>query len=137
MIAFFISIAAFCSTMIGGSLALKLRDRLHLILGFSAGAVVAVAFFDLMPEALQLGQNYGIANMLAFVAGGFLLYLLLDRLILLHAHHDHDDGQKVESRGHVRAGSLSIHSFLDGVGIGLAFQVNAGVGAVVAAAVLA
>jgi ZIP family zinc transporter len=37
----------------------------------------------------------------------------------------------------VRAGSLSIHSFLDGVGIGLAFQVNAAVGLVVAAAVLA
>jgi zinc transporter ZupT len=138
MIAFFISCAAFCSTMLGGSLALKLRDRLHLILGFSAGAVIAVAFFDLAPEALNLGSGYGEANMLAFIAGGFLLYLLLDRLILLHAHADeHDNGQSVESRGHVRAGSLSIHSFLDGVGIGLAFQVSAGVGAVVAAAVLA
>ncbi len=138
MTPFLVSIAAFCSTMAGGSLALKLRDRLHLILGFSAGAVIAVAFFDLMPEALQLGSNYGVTNILAFVAAGFLLYLLLDRLILLHAHAaEHDNTQPVESRGHVRAGSLSIHSFLDGVGIGLAFQVSAPVGAVVAAAVLA
>lgn len=34
------------------------------------------------------------------------------------------------------AGSLSIHSFLDGVAIGLAFQVSAAIGAVVAVAVL-
>jgi len=57
-----------------------------------------------------------------------------------HGHEAEDEHMmhgQVEARGHVRAGSLSIHSFLDGVGIGLAFQVNATVGLVVAAAVLA
>ncbi len=131
--------AAFCSTMIGGSLALKLRDKLHIILGFSAGAVVAVAFFDLMPEALELGSHsHSNSTILSFVALGFILYLVLDRTILLHNHaHENDEHLQVESRGTVRAGSLSIHSFLDGVGIGLAFQVSAAVGAIVAAAVLA
>ena len=82
MLAFFIGCAAFCSTMIGGSLALKMRDRLHLILGFSAGAVVAVAFFDLMPEALELsGKMYGLSTVVSFVALGFLLYLLLVILV--------------------------------------------------------
>ncbi len=135
MLAFFISIAAFCSTMGGGYLALRLRDRLHLILGFSAGAVIAVAFFDLIPEAIELAQPFGSKNVLAVVALGFVLYLFLDRLLLLHshAHEEHD----TESRGHVRAGSLSIHSFLDGVGIGLAFQVSSAVGVIVAIAVLA
>jgi ZIP family zinc transporter len=141
-----IGAGAFVSTMTGGSLALRLRDRLHLILGFSAGAVVAVAFFDLMPEAINLGSStFGIENVMAFVALGFLLYLLLDRLLILHGHihnHPHDTSEepaeaRVESRGHVRAGSLSLHSFLDGVGIGLAFQVSAAVGVVVALAVLA
>jgi len=42
--------AAFAATILGGAVALRLRDRLHLILGFSAGAVVAVAFFDLLPD---------------------------------------------------------------------------------------
>jgi ZIP family zinc transporter len=133
----YIALAAFGATMLGGWLALRLRDRLHLILGFSAGAVIAVAFFDLLPEALDLGSGtYGASNVVAVVVVGFMAYLLLDRLLILHSHA-HEEHEQVESRGHVRAGSLSAHSFLDGVGIGLAFQVNAAVGLVVAAAVLA
>lgn len=131
-----IAALAFGATMLGGALALRLRDSLHLVLGFSAGAVVAVAFFDLLPEALSLGAPAHTAStVLGFVALGFLLYLLLDRVLLLHshAHEEHDES----SRGHVRAGSLSLHSFLDGIGVGLAFQVSAPVGLVVAAAVLA
>ncbi len=150
MALFLISIAAFCSTIVGGLVALRLKDNLHLILGFSAGAVIAVAFFDLMPEAIDLGASrYGVANVIACVAGGFLLYLLLDRLLVLHSHacdhhsekeptHDHmTHDVAAPSRGIIRAGSLSLHSFLDGVGIGLAFQVSSAVGIVVALAVLA
>lgn len=139
MTALLLGCAAFCSTMIGGSLALRLRDKLHLILGFSAGAVIAVAFFDLLPEALELGSKaHALSTVVAFTALGFVLYLVLDRVILLHNHaHEQNEELNVESRGTVRAGSLSIHSFLDGVGIGLAFQVSAAVGAIVAAAVLA
>jgi zinc transporter ZupT len=133
----FFGAAAFCATLLGGWLALKLRDRLHLILGFSAGAVIAVAFFDLMPEALQLASPvYDVATTTTFIALGFLLYLVLDRLIVLQGHGD-DEHAHSESRGHMRAGSFSIHSFLDGVGIGLAFQVSPIVGGIVAAAVLA
>ncbi|HVY72728.1 MAG TPA: ZIP family metal transporter [Candidatus Paceibacterota bacterium] len=141
MILTLLAAAAFAATMIGGSVALKLRDRLHLILGFSAGAVIAVAFFDLLPESLELaGERYATSAITAFVALGFLLYLLLDRLLVLHGHGHSDDVQEEHGshhRGHVRAGSLSIHSFLDGVGIGLAFQVSPTVGLIVAAAVLA
>lgn len=139
MTAFLVGCAAFVSTMLGGALALRMRDRLHLVLGFSAGAVVAVAFFDLVPEALHLAAGtYDASAVLSFVAIGFFLYLFLDRVLLLHGHtHEGGEAHQTESRGHVRAGSLSLHSFLDGVGVGLAFQVNATVGLVVAAAVLA
>ena len=127
-----IAFATFCSTMLGGLFALRLKDQLHLILGFSAGAVVGVAFFDLMPEALELAtKTYAIPTVVSTVALGFLIYLVLDRAILLHSHHEE------ASRGRAGAGTLSLHSFLDGVGIGLAFHVSAAVGAVVAVAVLA
>jgi ZIP family zinc transporter len=140
-----IALATFVATLIGGLFALRFKDKLHLILGFSAGAVVAVAFFDLMPEALTLGSPYyGAATMTSLVALGFLVYLVLDRLIFLHVH-THDEGHEHEltkpeekhvHRGTLGASSLSIHSFLDGVAIGLAFQVSPAVGAIVAVAVL-
>jgi zinc transporter ZupT len=73
------------------------------------------------------------------VAIGFFAFMLLSRVLLLHPEHDdHDHGDEADPRlGAVNAASLSLHSFLDGVGIGLAFQVSAAVGAIVAAAVLA
>ncbi|MDB4992270.1 MAG: hypothetical protein JWL75_515, partial [Parcubacteria group bacterium] len=70
-----IACAAALATLIGGALALKLRDKLHLVLGFSAGAVIAVAFFDLLPESLTLGTQYhSIGTMLTFTALGFFAY---------------------------------------------------------------
>jgi len=136
--------AAFAATMLGGAVALRLRDRLHLILGFSAGAVVAVAFFDLLPEAVELSAaHHSVSTVTTLVAVGFLLYLLLDRLLLLghaHAAGDHVHGTHVhgvDARGTLRAGSLSLHSLLDGIGMGLAFQVSPAVGIVVGIAILA
>src|SRR5437763_16532482 len=123
-------------TMLGGLLALRLQDRLHLILGFSAGAIIAVAFFDLIPEAVSLaGSKQPVATVLAFVAVGFVGYMILDRTIAPHGHKG-ERTEKLWQRGALGAGSLSVHSFLDGFAIGLAFKVSAGVGAVVAAAVL-
>jgi ZIP family zinc transporter len=130
-----ITIATFFSTFLGGLFALHLKDKLHLILGFSAGAIIGVAFFDLLPEALDLASKaYSASTVLTVVVIGFTTYLVLDRMVPLHGHSENGSGD--EQRGNAGAGSLSFHSFLDGVGIGLAFQVSAVVGAVVAAAVL-
>jgi ZIP family zinc transporter len=137
----FIGLMASVATLIGGSFALKLKDKLHLVLGFSAGAVIAVAFFDLLPEALELGlPSYSPATLLLATAVGFFAYLILDRFITLHTHSDGEDGEAHTHgnpvRGWVAAASLSAHSFLDGIAIGLAFQASPAVGAIVAIAVL-
>lgn len=130
-----ISIAALVATLLGGLFALKFKDRLHLVLGFSAGAVIAVAFFDLIPEAIELGgEKYGVGTITSIVALGFAIYMILDRLTLLHSHGQEENHN--HSRGKLGASSLSIHSFLDGAAIGLAFQVSPAVGVIVAIAVL-
>lgn len=139
-----ITCATGIATLLGGVFALYARDRFHAIIGLSAGAVVGVAFFDLVPEAIDLlgGDAH---RTLALVALGFVAYLMLDRLFGLHEHADDgpESGQIAgvsagsSRKGWLGAGSLSAHSFLDGVAIGLSFQVSVAIGAVVAVAVLA
>jgi ZIP family zinc transporter len=134
-----IACAAFCATFAGGVFALRLKDRLHLILGFSAGAVVGVAFFDLLPAAFWLGSKYhSPATLTSWVGLGFLLYLVLDRILWFRGQVDHRNGDAVHAgkRGALGAGSLTVHSFFDGTAIGLAFQASASLGIVVTIAVL-
>jgi zinc transporter ZupT len=137
-----IACATFLSTFLGGLFALRFKDKLHLVMGFSAGAVVSVAFFDLIPEAIEMAEGvYTPETMLGATALGFLGYLVLDRAVFFHAHHadgehEHGEHHSHHRRGVLGAGSLALHSFLDGVAIGLAFQVSSAVGIVVAVAVL-
>lgn len=130
-----ITLGTVVSTLLGGLFALKFKDKLHLVLGFSAGAVIGVAFFDLLPEALELIEGFYDTHMVTtIVAAGFLFYMILDRAVQLHAHDHEEDAHN--HRGALGAGSFAIHSFLDGVAIGLAFEVSASLGLIVAAAVL-
>jgi len=130
-----IALAASVATFIGGQFALRFRDKLHLILGFSAGAVAGVALFDLLPEAIDLGTASHSAETVALcIALGLFGYLILDRLILLHTHEE--DEEVNAPRGFFGALTLSAHSFLDGVAIGVGFQAATAIGLVVTVAVL-
>ena len=125
------SLCAAACTMLGGLLALKLKTHLPLALAFSAGAVIGVAFFDLLPEAFALRP--GDTSLTVLAAGvGFFLYAVIDRF----AGHDHNCHDQPH-RGLIGAASFSTHSLLDGLALGLAFQVGEATGLVVAAAVLA
>ncbi|HEX4152714.1 MAG TPA: ZIP family metal transporter [Steroidobacteraceae bacterium] len=128
--------AAFCATCAGGLFALRLKDKLHLVLGFSAGAVVAVALFDLLPEALEMGSSHTASTLLSWLTLSFMLYLVLDRVKLLHRDVLADAHARGAQQAMLGAGSFSAHSFLDGVAIGVAFQASTAVGGIVTLAVL-
>ena len=129
-----IAIGAFVSTMLGGLFALKFQDKLHLILGFSAGSVIGVAFFDLFPEALEAGHPYPASTITSTIAVGFLIYLVLDRFVFVYARAE--NSPRRSRRGHLGAATLTIHSCMDGIAVGLAFQISTQIGLVVAVAVL-
>ncbi len=137
MILVFITLATILSTLAGGLFALRFSDKLHLIAGFSAGAVIAVAFFDLLPEsvALSAGGPYA-SSIFTLVAIGFIGYMVLDRSFSVQHSHDEEDERHHHHRGKLGAGSLSIHSFIDGAAIGLGFQASPSVGILIATAVL-
>jgi ZIP family zinc transporter len=140
MTAVLLSIATFFSTLGGGLFALKFRQHLHYILGFTAGVLLGVVSFDILPEVFGLAGQHGIdpiSPMIALVVG-FLLFHSLEKFVLIHHAHEAD----YAAHHHPQAGVLSAlaligHSFMDGVGIGLAFQVSEGVGITVALAVIA
>ncbi|MDP9165511.1 MAG: ZIP family metal transporter [Actinomycetota bacterium] len=136
-----LAFTTFGSTMLGGLFALRHQDRLHRILGFTAGVLLGVVAFDLLPEIHQLTNTTGTdftAPMIA-LAAGFLLFHVAEKLTLIHACHEQEYNQ---DHHHPQLGvasglALSAHSFFDGVGIGLAFQVSTTVGLAVAVAVIA
>jgi ZIP family zinc transporter len=117
------SLAAVVSTAAGGLFALRARARLRGVLAIATVALLAFVCFELVPESIEWAQRSGAgAAPLAAAAAGFAFFALTDRLVL---------------RGWVPAGALVGHSFLDGMGIGVAFQLSPAFGLAVAAPVVA
>jgi zinc transporter ZupT len=126
-----IGVCTAAATLFGGVVALRLKTSAGLLFALASGAVLGVVLFDLLPEALRLGAgSVGVFQVLTATACGFVVYLLVHRLA---AYSDRGRGLK----GHLGAGALTLHSLIDGLGIGLAFKASAAVGAGVAFAVLA
>lgn len=140
MSAVLLSVATFFSTGLGGLFALRHRDRLHLIMGFTAGVLLGLVAFDLLPEIFARARELGMdstAPMLGLVVG-FLAFHIAEKLTIIHHAHEADYATHHHPRvGILSALALSGHSFLDGVGIGVGFKVSAAVGIVVAVAVIA
>jgi len=149
MEAIILSLCTFISTLSGGLFGIKNRDRLHYIMSFTAGVLVAVCFFDILPEVVDLSFAKHLPIIYAFIAVvvGFLCFHILEKTVIIHhAHegeyekHDHQTNSfdhHHKSVGLLGASGLSFHSFLDGVGIGLGFHVSQQVGLLIAIAVIA
>jgi zinc transporter, ZIP family len=129
--------ATLISTGLGGLAAVRFRDRLHLLLGFSAGAVLGVVFFDVLPEVFTLETRS--PSVMLGAAAGFLAFFALERLTALHAAHEHEhvDTAHQAELGLLGAAGLCVHSFLDGVAIGISFQANPKIGLLIALAITA
>lgn len=133
------------ATAAGGTLALRSHQRMHLVLGLSAGLLLGLVSFDLMPEVFAL-SDLTIGNVpavtVAFVAG-FLLLHILERLSGTHEPLDAElDGEHGHAHSHTATGvigalALVIHVFLDGIAVALAFNVSTAIGLAVALAVVA
>lgn len=102
---------------------LSKRSRARAIafaLPFGAGALLAAAFFDLLPESFELADP---RSLLVWALAGFILFFLLERLSSwFHHHHAHDDSKEQKNRL-VMTGDLA-HNVIDGMAIGAAFLVN-------------
>ncbi|OGZ24338.1 MAG: hypothetical protein A2896_01750 [Candidatus Nealsonbacteria bacterium RIFCSPLOWO2_01_FULL_43_32] len=135
----FFAFAVFFSIFIGGLLTAKFKDKLHLIMSFTAGVLLGVVSFDILPEITsQLAENgFGITGPMIALVVGFLAFHTLEKVVLIHhAHETAYADHKHPQVGIFSALALAGHSFMDGVGIGLGFQINPTVGLLVAIAVI-
>ena len=113
---------AVLTTFIGGRIALRLSHNLPTVIAFTGGIVVAVALFDVLPEAINA---IGDATTTATLVGvGFLAFFLVERLLVLHHRDDPEQARAHHQVGALGAAGLTIHSFIDGLGIGLAFGLD-------------
>jgi len=138
MNALWLALAAMTATAAGGLLALRLRERAHWVLGFSAGILLGVVAFELLPESVEQSRRAGGGAHAALLAAlaGFVLFHALQRL-LMRRHAAGAGARPQRAVGVLSSLALVCHSLMDGVGIGVAFQVSPAVGVAVAGAVIA
>jgi ZIP family zinc transporter len=131
-----LAFTTFFSTLIGGTLAIKFKKALPYFFAFASGTLIAVTFFDILPESLEISESVNLPTryIMITIVASFLFYSFLEKYFLIH-HHKEDEGHG-HIMGPIGAGSLVIHSFLDGAAIGAAYRVNPAIGLVVALAVI-
>ncbi|HMH31055.1 MAG TPA: permease [Methylomirabilota bacterium] len=139
MIIFLLTLTASLAALIGGYTAMHSQKWLNLALPLTSGLVLGLVAVDLLPEIFetaQAGSLDPVWPMIAFTSG-FLLFHLFEKFVALHQSSESQYGPHRHPRlGTARAVALTGHSFMDGLSIGVAFQVNAAVGTAVALAVI-
>lgn len=130
------------ATTAGGFLAIKSKDRLHLVLGLSAGLLLGLVAFDLLPEVFELGTQeifHAPAVSVALIAG-FLLLHFYEQLFGSHepaeSDYGHDHQHSSSVAGWLGALAMGGHVFLDGLALGVAFKVSSDLGIAVFIALL-
>ncbi|MDD5147662.1 MAG: ZIP family metal transporter [Candidatus Daviesbacteria bacterium] len=105
----------------------------HFLASFAAGTLLGTAFFDLLPEAQELGQDK--VDVFLWTLVGILVFFLLERFIHHHGHgKNHEDTRSIVPL--IIVGD-SLHNFIDGIATAATFLISIPLGIVTAIAVAA
>ena len=129
------------ATTFGGFVALKSNDRFHLVLGLSAGLLLGLVGFDLLPEVFSMNTSsfLGVPQVSVAILAGFLSLHIIEGVFGSHEPAESDYGHEHEHHniaGTLGALAIGGHVFLDGVGLGVAFKVSNSLGYAVFLAVV-
>ena len=129
------------ATTFGGYVALKSNDRFHLVLGLSAGLLLGLVGFDLLPEVFSMNTDsvLGVPQVSVAILAGFLSLHIIEGVFGNHEPAESDYGHDHEHHniaGTLGALAMGGHVFLDGVGLGVAFKVSNSLGYAVFLAVI-
>jgi len=122
-----------------GRIAWVRKTSLYFI-SFAAGALLSIAFLDLLPEALELYQGADDRGIFFWALIGLLLFFLFERLVVhIHGHYVEDS----QSNTHAHPTPITMmmgdafHNFLDGIAIAATFIADPSLGVLTAIGVAA
>jgi len=95
-----------------------LNKILVFLVAFSAGSLLAAAFFDLIPESFEVLGN------LNFVLVGIILFFVIEAVVHWHHPHCEDCETCVQPVVYLNLIGDAAHNFIDGIIIVAAFFVN-------------
>jgi ZIP family zinc transporter len=139
MIVFLLTVLASLAALAGGYTAIRSRKQLHIAMALTSGLVLGLVAFDLLPEIFEGAEasNTVLALPMIMFVSGFLIFHIVEKLILDHEHAESDYAPHTHPKlGIARAIALVGHSFIDGLSIGVGFQISTEVGTAVALAVV-
>jgi ZIP family zinc transporter len=125
-------------TLCGGLVALRYKGYSHIFAGLTAGVLISVVFLEMIPEILDMNPASSVP--LLWIVIGFVLFHIFEKIFALHRshgeeHHEHAHTHPASRTAAVWA--LIFHSLLDGLSIGLAYQVSPVFGSLLAIGVIA
>ena len=141
-LAILLAAATAVATAAGGFLALRAKDRLHLVLGLAAGLLLGLVAFDLLPEVFDMSSSEFLGAPAVSVAliAGFLLLHIYERFFGSHepaeSDYGHDHKHAANVAGGLGALAMGGHVFLDGLALGVAFSIDDKLGIAVFVALL-
>ncbi len=133
-----VSAAVACAATLSAGIFLnKFQKHIGIFCGFSAGVVIAIAFFDMIPEVLSLAPVAEVSlemPLITAIGGFFLLFGLSKGSHIFRKRQNQHTDSSARFTGAIATAEFCFHGFLEGLAIGLGFQFGFGLGAAIAVA---
>jgi ZIP family zinc transporter/zinc and cadmium transporter len=132
-----LGLTAAVANVFGGVLIVKVnwgRDYLRYFIALGAGFMLATALLEMIPEGLQLVEEWG----LALVLGGYLLVHFFEHTITAHFHFGeevHPEEVVHPQVGYAAVLGMLIHALFDGMAIASGFIISTWLGLIVFVAI--
>jgi zinc and cadmium transporter len=131
---------------LGGIFALSLKEKtlhnlLFVLIAFSAGTILGAAYFDLLPEAIEIVDD---SSVFIWVTLGYVGFYILERFIYWYHGHGHEsdisteinDKKSTKDFAYLNLIGDGIHNFIDGIIIATSFLIGFSVGLATTLAVI-
>ncbi len=128
-----ISLLSFVGIITVSTTFFKTKKATQLLIGFSAGVLLATAFLDILPEALD---GIDAQHALSWAMMGMISAFFMERSLLWY-HHHHEDSHDIQPTAFLILVGDAIHNFIDGLAIAASFLANPALGVTTVIAIIA